>query len=217
MPTPHRSEPADTRRPSPTGPPGRSGERSGPPRVVGWLWPARRLDADRGASFVELAVVTILAAAVMLAVYELELSQTFNNGVREMVCLVQGPDCGDDTWVDADRPDEPEEYEWGGGNSNRGDNEALALDMAAARGWQDEQWTCLRNLWTNTSNWDHTLVDPNTGATGISGFNPAVHGDMPDGFVGNPRAQISWGLDHIESNHTLPCIAWESWENTKTY
>ncbi|RKS10320.1 hypothetical protein DFP74_6083 [Nocardiopsis sp. Huas11] len=166
---------------------------------------------------VELAVVTILAAAIMLAVYELELSQTFNNGVREMVCLVQGPDCGDDTWVEADRPDEPEEYEWGGGNSNRADNEATALDMATDRGWKDEQWTCLQNLWTNTSNWDHTLVDPNSGATGIPGFNTALHGEMPEGFVGDSRAQISWGLNYIEENYTLPCVAWESWENTKTY
>ncbi|WP_435105272.1 hypothetical protein [Nocardiopsis synnemataformans] len=223
MPTPHRPELGDTRRPSPTGPPGRSGERNGPPRrhrggrFLQRLRPARRAEGDRGAAFVELAAVTVLAAAIMVAVYQLELSQTFNSGVRQMVCLVEGPGCGDETWVDADRPEEPEEYEWGQGNSNALENETLAMDMAADRGWTENEWECLSNLWNVVSHWDHTFVNTETGDHGISGFNPARHGSMPEGFRESPSAQISWGMSHIDDAYGSPCAAWTYWEDTGTY
>ncbi|WP_159945255.1 MULTISPECIES: hypothetical protein [unclassified Nocardiopsis] len=224
MPTPNRPELADTRHPSPTGPPGRSGDRNGPPRVLRWagrllrrLRPASRAALDRGAAFVELAAVTVLAAAIMVAVYQLELSRTFNNGVRQMVCLVEGPGCGDQTWVDADRPEEPEEYEWGSGNSNALENESLAMNMASAQGWQDTDWECLKNLWGVISHWDHTLINPNTGDNGITGFNPARHGTMPSGFRESPREQIAWGLAYIDETYESPCDAWAYWEDTGTY
>lgn len=230
MPSPHRPELGDTRRPSPTGPHGRSGNRNGPPRVRGWAirilcWllpvrPARRMggtEGDRGAAFVELAAVTILAAAIMVAVYQLGLSQTFNDGVRQMVCLVEGPGCGEQTWIDADRPEEPEEYEWGSGNPDAADNQVLAMDMAKQKGWTEGEWQCLSNLWNTISHWDHTVINPETGDNGISGFNPARHGTMPDGFRGNPSVQISWGLDHIADTYGAPCAAWAYWEGTRTY
>ncbi|WP_017569983.1 aggregation-promoting factor C-terminal-like domain-containing protein [Nocardiopsis halotolerans] len=224
MPTPHHPALGDTRRPSPTGPPGRPDERNGPPRFrhrVGGalrrLVPAARAASDRGAAFVELAAVTVLAAAIMVAVYQLELSQAFNDGVRQMVCLVQGPDCDDETWVEADRPEEPETYDWGGGNSTALENEALALDMAADHGWTENEWQCLSNLWNVVSQWDHTFINSQTGDNGISGFNPARHGAMPEGFRGSPSVQISWGLDYIDETYGAPCAAWAQWESTGTY
>lgn len=223
MPTPSRPEPGDTRRPSPTGPHGRSVEHDGPSRWRHrfrrgpcWFRPARGTESDRGAAFVELAAVTVLVAAIMVAVYQLELSQTFNSGVRQMVCLVEGPGCGE-TWVEADRPEEPEEYEWGRGDSNALENESLAMDMAADRGWTGNEWECLDNLWNAVSHWDHTLVNSQTGDNGISGFNPARHGTMPEGFRESPSAQISWGLDHINQTYGSPCAAWAYWEGTGTY
>ncbi|NYH53968.1 hypothetical protein HNR06_003557 [Nocardiopsis arvandica] len=224
MSTPHRPELGDTRRPSPTRPPGRSGDRNGPPRVrrraeraLSWLHPAQGSARDRGAAFVELAAVTLLVAAIMVAVYQLELSRTFNNGVRQMVCLVEGPDCGDETWVEADRPEKPEEYTWGSGDSNALENESLAMDMAAAKGWDENERECLTNLWSVISHWDHTFVNTETGAHGISGFNPARHGPMPSGFQESPSDQISWGLGHIEKTYGSPCAAWAQWEGTHTY
>ncbi|MFD6949248.1 hypothetical protein A6A08_05325 [Nocardiopsis sp. TSRI0078] len=224
MPTSHRPALGDTRRPSPTGPPRRSDDRNGPPRVrrrtervLRLLRPAKGATRDRGAAFVELAAVTVLVAAIMVAVYQLELSQTFNNGVRQMVCLVEGPDCGDQTWVDADRPEEPEEYEWGAGGSNALENESLAMEMAAARDWNENERTCLKSLWNAMSHWDHTFVDTETGAHGISGFNPARHGPMPTGFRESPSEQISWGLGYIEQTYGSPCAAWVAWEDTHTY
>lgn len=164
-----------------------------------------------------MAAVTILVAAIMVAVYQLELSRTFNNGVRQMVCLVEGPGCGEQTWVDADRPEEPEEYEWGSGDSNALENESLAMSRAAQREWTDTEWGCLKNLWSAISHWDHTLVNPTTGEHGISGFNPARHGSMPSGFSESPSVQIDWGLDYIAREHGTPCVAWAYWEDTRTY
>ena len=224
MPTPHRPAPGGSRRPSPSGPPGRSGERHGPPRVRSWtgrasrwLRPARRSEGDRGAALVELAAITVLAAAIIVAVYQLELSRTFNSGVRQMVCLVEGPGCGDETWVDADRPEEPEQYEWDGDNPTATENQGLAMRMAADAGWSDGEWNCLSNLWNTISNWDHTVVNTATGTSGIAGFNPARHGSMPSGYMESPSAQISWGLSYIRSTHGSPCAAFAEWEGSNSY
>lgn len=224
MPTPHRPTPGGSRRPTPSGPPGRSDGRHGPPRVrdlieraLRRLLPARRPDLDRGAAFVELAAVTILAAAIVVAVYQLELSQTFNSGVRQMVCLVEGPDCGDETWVEAERPEEPEQYEWDGSDPTTAENQSLAMNMASSRGWSDGEWQCLSNLWGTLSSWDHTLVNTATGDRGIAGFNPTWHGAMPGGYMDSPSAQISWGLGYIDDTYGSPCAAFAQWEGSGSY
>ncbi|TDQ49246.1 C40 family peptidase [Actinorugispora endophytica] len=74
--------------------------------------PYSRLRDDRGASFVEVAVVTMLAASIITAVLQSPVQDTFHDNVREMTCLVEGPECGGETWTDVQRPEEPEEYEF---------------------------------------------------------------------------------------------------------
>lgn len=225
MTTPHRPELGDSRRPESTRPPSRLGERNRPPRVgsaranaLRWFRPTRKSDQDRGAGLVEMAAVTILVAAIMVAVYRLELSSDFNSAVRQMVCLVQGPECGDETWVDAERPDEPEEYEWGSGDSNLSDNKNIGMQQAANEyGWTDQEWTCLDNLWSQQSAWDHNMLNPETGARGIVGFTPSLHGDMPAGFEESAATQISWGLSYIDTTYGTPCEAWSYWQGTRTY
>ena len=214
------------------GPLGHLGSRSGLPRGTvssarswfskfrSWLLPTKPHERDQGSALVELASVTILAAAVLVAVYSLGLSQTFNDGVRQMVCLIEGPSCGEETWVDADRPDAPEEYEWGQGNSNRPENESTAMEMADAHGWGDgSEWACLQNLWSNTSGFDHTFQDGESGDLGIPGYNASRHSDYPisDGFQNSASTQISWGLDYISDKHGTPCVAWANWQNSHAY
>lgn len=206
----------ESRRPSPSRPAGRAGERSGPPRFWRWLCPADSRAGDRGAALTETAAVLILVAAVMVAVYQLELSKMFNDGVRQMVCLVRGPSCGE-SWMESDRPEEPEEYEWGQGNPNRLDNQNIARNLAEGYGWQDAEWQCLSNLWGAMSHWDHTVTDSNTGAIGITGFVPGVHGTLPSGFRGSAQAQIEWGLGHIRDTHGTPCVAWSYWQGAGSY
>ncbi|MFI6575069.1 hypothetical protein ACIBFB_04655 [Nocardiopsis sp. NPDC050513] len=224
MPTPHGPALGDTRRPTPTRPPRRSGDRNGPPRVRSRLRallraarPPHGPGGDRGAAFVEVAAVTLLVAAIILAVYQLELSRTFNESVRQMVCLVEGPGCGGATWVEDQRPEEPSQYEWTGDSSNSVDNQAIGLSQAEGRGWTGQEWDCLDNLWSNVSGWDHTFVHPDTGAVGVPGFLAGQHGAMPPEFAESASAQIAWGIDHIDQAHGTPCNAWSYWQGTGSY
>ncbi|GHC95095.1 hypothetical protein GCM10007079_46380 [Nocardiopsis terrae] len=229
MTTPHSPELGDPRRPSPNRPPNRTDERGRPPRIairrgVGsalrWLRPESANQRDRGAGFVETAAAAILAALIITTVYTSEVSSTFNEGVRQMVCLVNGPGCGEETWVDHDRPEEPEEYEWGtGDDANLSDNKNLGMQAASAApyNWTDQEWTCLDNLWSQQSAWDHNVLDQQTGARGIVGFNPALHGEMPAGFRDSASTQIDWGLDYIQQAYGTPCEAWDYWQSTRTY
>lgn len=172
--------------------------------------------SDSGAAILETAVVLILAAAIMVAIYQLELSQTFNNGVRQMICLVEGPECGE-SWTEEDRPDEPESYDGGAsGDNNSSENESTAMDMAEDRGWDGREWSCLDNLWSNVSDFDQSADD---GAQGIPGYDPEVHGahPPPDDFESSASSQISWGLDYISAEHGTPCVAWAQWENSRSY
>ncbi|WP_431868653.1 hypothetical protein [Nocardiopsis eucommiae] len=193
-----------------------SARRSGLPR---WARPAREGRRDQGAAFVEMGATIVLAALIITTVYASGMSSTFNEGVRQMVCVVNGPGCGDRTWVDEDRPEEPEQFEWGSGNSNASDNKNLGMQAAAAEpyNWTDQEWTCLDSLWGSMSNWDPGLVDPTTGARGIVGFNAAQHGSLPSGFDQSASAQISWGLGHIQEQYGSPCTAWRYWQSTGTY
>lgn len=56
--------------------------------------------------------MTILAAGIITAVLQSPMAETFHDNVREMVCLVDGPECGGETWTDVERPEEPEEYQF---------------------------------------------------------------------------------------------------------
>ncbi|WP_239646346.1 aggregation-promoting factor C-terminal-like domain-containing protein [Nocardiopsis prasina] len=188
-------------------------------RLLRWARAPRDAGQDRGAAFVEMGATVILAALIIATVYASGVSSTFNEGVRQMVCLVNGPGCGDQTWVDEDRPDEPEQFEWGAGNSNASDNKNLGMQAAAADpyNWTDQEWTCLDGLWSAMSNWDSGMVDPTTGARGIVGFNPAEHGSLPSGFGDSASAQINWGLGYIKEAHGSPCTAWRYWQSTGYY
>lgn len=224
MTTPHHPELGDPRRPSSTRPPNRSDERGRPPRAVPrsvrvarWFRPARRSERDRGAGLVEVGATTIFAALVITLIYQSDLGARFNDGVRSMVCAVRGPDCGDETWVDRDRPEEPEQYDWGSGGGDFEDNKNIAMQSARGYNWTDQEWACLDNLWSRQSGWDPGMVDSETGSRGIVGFNPALHGAMPEGFEGSAATQIDWGLDYIRDAHGSPCQAWAYWQSTRTY
>lgn len=224
--TPTPESHGDTRHPSGAqSPSGRPGTRSGRhPRTRPLLTRARARagrsragrGSDSGAAILETAVVLILAAAIMVAVYQLDLSQTFNNGVRQMVCLVEGPECGE-SWTEEDRPDEPEGYDSAasGGNSSS-ENESTAMSMADDRGWDGREWKCLDNLWSNVSDFEQSTDGD---VQGIPGYDPDVHGDHPPpgDFETSASSQISWGLDYIAAEHGSPCVAWAQWENSRSY
>ncbi|MBB4930137.1 hypothetical protein F4561_000957 [Lipingzhangella halophila] len=172
---------------------------------------------DGGASFVEVGMVTTLAATIILAIAQSEISETINDSMREVVCLVEGPECGE-SWTEHDRPDEPEEYNFAAGTGGRaGDNEEnkkTGKKIAAERGFTGREWDCLETLWSHESNWDHNATNPSSGAHGIPqslpGNKMSSHGSD---WRTNPVTQIEWGLDYIEDRYNTPCEAWAFWQN----
>ncbi|MFC4560695.1 lytic transglycosylase domain-containing protein [Nocardiopsis mangrovi] len=173
-------------------------------------------DDDRGSSFVEVGAITSLAATIILAIVQANYGDRINDGVRDMVCLVEGPECDGETWTEADRPEKPEKYDFGftlGGNG--GDNEenkALGQELAAARGFTGREWDCLETLWSHESNWNHRAVNPSGGAAGIPQLHPAAH-SFPPGYLESAQVQIEWGLDYIEGRYRTPCAAWAFWQD----
>lgn len=122
----------------------------------------------------------------------------------------------------------------GGGGGSPEANKILGQEMAAAIGFTGEEWPCLLELWTRESQWNHNEKDPDSNnptssAYGIPQALMGVHKsvidrDYPDYYEteiqntpgneatydytgGNPRTQISWGLEYIKGRYQTPCRA----------
>lgn len=87
-------------------------------------------------------------------------------------------------------------------------NRAIGAELAAARGWGGDQFSCLDALWTRESDWRHTADNPTSSAYGIPqalpGSKMASHGAD---WATNPATQIAWGLDYIAGRYGTPCGA----------
>lgn len=75
--------------------------------------------------------------------------------------------------------------------------------------WQGEEWKCLGRLWGKESAWNYKAVSP-TLDYGI----PQRHmknnnwSEISD-FIDNPKVQIDWGLNYIQTRYGSPCQAWQ--------
>lgn len=90
-----------------------------------------------------------------------------------------------------------------------GSNRAIGQELAAARGWTGDQWSCLDELWRRESGWNHSVANyEGSGAYGIPQSLPASkmasHGAD---YLTNPTTQIRWGIDYISSRYGTPCSA----------
>lgn len=90
------------------------------------------------------------------------------------------------------------------------DNRALGCALLLETGYGMEQMSCLDNLWTRESGWNHRAQNPSSGAYGIPqalpGNKMATHGDD---WQTNPTTQIRWGLSYIDNRYGTPCGAWD--------
>ena len=104
-----------------------------------------------------------------------------------------------------------------GAPANPSAAQAIARDMLAARGWGDDQFGCLVELWNHESGWNVYASNP-SGAYGIPqalpGSKMATAG--PD-WQSNPATQISWGLGYITGRYGTPCGAWDSFNSKGWY
>jgi resuscitation-promoting factor RpfB len=98
-----------------------------------------------------------------------------------------------------------------------GTAKAIARDLAAARGWGDEQYNCLVVLWDNESGWNVHAANP-SGAYGIPQALPGwkMSSAGPD-WQNNATTQINWGLGYIAERYSTPCGAWSFWQGNGWY
>ncbi|GEK78745.1 aggregation-promoting factor C-terminal-like domain-containing protein [Agrococcus baldri] len=92
---------------------------------------------------------------------------------------------------------------------NPGSAQAVAREMVHARGWGDDQYSCLYSLWQRESNWNVYAQNRSSGAYGIPQALPGSKMASAGGdWQTNAATQISWGLGYIAGRYGTPCGAW---------
>lgn len=99
-----------------------------------------------------------------------------------------------------------------------GTAQAIAFQLVAERGWDQNEYSCLVALWDRESGWNVYAHNTSSGAYGIPQALPgdkmaAVAGD----WATNPTTQILWGLAYISDSYGTPCGAWGHSESAGWY
>ena len=95
--------------------------------------------------------------------------------------------------------------------------QAIARDMLLARGWGDDQFGCLVELWNHESGWNVYASNP-SGAYGIPQALPGSKmATAGADWQTNPATQISWGLGYITGRYGTPCGAWDTFSSQGWY
>ncbi len=93
-----------------------------------------------------------------------------------------------------------------------GSAQAIAQQMLLARGWGDDQFSCLVQIWNRESGWRVNAAN----ASGAYGIPQALPGSKMAAYGAdwqtNPATQIAWGLAYISGRYGTPCGAWSSWQ-----
>jgi resuscitation-promoting factor RpfB len=93
-----------------------------------------------------------------------------------------------------------------------GSAQAIAKSMLEARGWGDDQFSCLVTMWNHESGWRVNAANP-SGAYGIPQALPGSKmASAGADWATNPATQIKWGLEYISSRYGTPCGAWAQWQ-----
>lgn len=104
------------------------------------------------------------------------------------------------------------------GMPDPGTAQAIAYDMLQARGWGDDQYSCLVALWNRESNWNVYAQNKSSGAYGIPQALPGTKmASAGADWATNPATQITWGLGYITGRYGTPCGAWEAFQNKGWY
>ena len=99
-----------------------------------------------------------------------------------------------------------------------GSAQAIAKQLLAARGWGDDQYSCLVTMWNHESGWNVHSENASSGAYGIPQALPGskMSSAGPD-WQDNATTQIKWGLGYIAGRYGTPCGAWGFWQNNGWY
>ena len=75
-------------------------------------------------------------------------------------------------------------------------------------GFEEKEYKCLNQLWTQESNWNYKARNKNSGAHGIPQALPAIKMEIiSTDWRTNPVTQIKWGLSYIKARYDTPCRA----------
>jgi uncharacterized protein YabE (DUF348 family) len=98
-----------------------------------------------------------------------------------------------------------------------GSAQGIAQQLLLARGWGNDQFSCLVQMWNRESGW---RVDAANGS-GAYGIPQALPGSKMAAFGSdwqtNPKTQIEWGLSYISGRYGTPCGAWSTWQSQGWY
>lgn len=90
-----------------------------------------------------------------------------------------------------------------------GSAQAIAYEMVAARGWGEDQYSCLVSLWNKESGWRVNAENTSSGAYGIPQALPGSKmASAGSDWATNAATQIEWGLGYISGRYGTPCGAW---------
>jgi hypothetical protein len=90
------------------------------------------------------------------------------------------------------------------------ESQEFALQQVLDRGWDEEQFMCLVNLWNKESHWNYRAENRSSGAYGIPQALPGSKmASAGADWRENPNTQILWGLGYIEGRYSTPCGAWQ--------
>ncbi|MGN6763477.1 MAG: lytic transglycosylase domain-containing protein [Leifsonia sp.] len=95
-----------------------------------------------------------------------------------------------------------------------GTAKAIAYQMVHDRGWGDDQYSCLVQLWNHESGWRVNASNP-SGAYGIPQALPGSK--MGPGWQTDAGVQITWGLGYVAGRYGTPCGAWSVWSSQGWY
>ena len=92
-----------------------------------------------------------------------------------------------------------------------GSAQEIGKQLAAARGWGDDQFACLLQLWNKESGWRVDAENRSSGAYGIPQSLPGSKmASVGADWRTNPATQITWGLNYIGGRYGDPCGAWSA-------
>jgi uncharacterized protein YabE (DUF348 family) len=95
--------------------------------------------------------------------------------------------------------------------------QAIAKKLAAARGWGDDQFACLVQMWDHESGWRTNAANP-SGAYGIPQALPGSKmASAGPNWQTDATTQITWGLGYIAGRYVDPCGAWSFWQAHSWY
>lgn len=86
------------------------------------------------------------------------------------------------------------------------------------RGWSENDYSCLVNLWQRESNWNASAMNKSSGAYGIPQSLPGSKmASAGADWESNPNTQVNWGLTYISDRYSTPCDAWSHSESVGWY